>query len=74
MQSHILLLVLFAFLVSLVFAALSKDDLGAQVQFGARLFGIMSATRASAARNPCETRIFEEQTRRRRSSLTRSAA
>jgi hypothetical protein len=40
MQSHILLLVVFAFLVSLVFALLSKDDARAQLQFGARLFGI----------------------------------
>ena len=40
MQSHILLLVLFAFLVSLVFALLSRDDPRAQIQFGVRLFGI----------------------------------
>ena len=38
MQSHLLLLVLFAFFVSLVFALLSKDDVKAQLQFGAMLF------------------------------------
>jgi hypothetical protein len=40
MQSHIILLVLFAFLVSVVFALLSRDDPRAQILFGARLFGI----------------------------------
>ncbi len=38
MQSHLLLLVIFAFLVSLVFAVLSKDDVHEQVRFGAMLF------------------------------------
>ena len=40
MQSHLILLVLFAFLVSIVFALLSRDDARGQVLFGARLFGI----------------------------------
>jgi heme/copper-type cytochrome/quinol oxidase subunit 4 len=44
MQSHIVLLVVFAFLVSLVFALLSKEDPRAQIQFGARLFGIFVAS------------------------------
>jgi hypothetical protein len=39
MQSHLLLLVLFAFLVSLVFAVLTKDEVGEQVRFGGLLFG-----------------------------------
>jgi hypothetical protein len=39
MRSHIVLLTLFAFFVSLVFALLSKDDTRAQVVFGAKLFG-----------------------------------
>ena len=39
MQSHLLLLGLYAFFVSLVFALLSYDDAKAQVRFGAMLFG-----------------------------------
>lgn len=38
MASHILLLALFAFLVSLVFAVLTKDDLREQLRFGGLLF------------------------------------
>jgi hypothetical protein len=38
MQSHIRLLVLFAFFVSLVFAVLNKDDVRDQVRFGGLLF------------------------------------
>lgn len=38
MQSHLLLLVLFAFFVSLVFALLSHDEPKAQLRFGALLF------------------------------------
>ena len=38
MQSHLLLLVLFAFFVSLVFALLSKDGALEQLRFGALLF------------------------------------
>ena len=39
MSSHLLLLVLFAFFVSLVFATIAKDDLRAQLRFGALLLG-----------------------------------
>lgn len=39
MTSHILLLVLFAFLVSAVFAALLRDEPRAQLRTGAYLFG-----------------------------------
>lgn len=39
MHSHILLLVLFAFFVSLVFAVLMRDDARAQLRFGGLLFG-----------------------------------
>jgi len=39
MRSHLLLLVTFAFFVSLVFALLSKDDVNEQVQFAGKLFG-----------------------------------
>jgi prepilin signal peptidase PulO-like enzyme (type II secretory pathway) len=38
MQSHFLLLVIFAFFVSLVFAVLSKDDVREQLRFGGMLF------------------------------------
>jgi len=38
MQSHLVLLVLFAFFVSLVFAVLTKDDAREQMRFGATLF------------------------------------
>ena len=38
-ESHLVLLVLFAFFVSLVFAVLTKDDVREQVRFGAMLFG-----------------------------------
>ena len=39
MQSHVLLLALFAFFVSLVFALLSKDHPREQIRFGGMLFG-----------------------------------
>jgi hypothetical protein len=39
MQSHILLLVLFAFFVSLVFAVIAKDDVAGQIRFGGLMFG-----------------------------------
>lgn len=39
MQSHFLLLVLFAFFVSLVFAVLLRDDPRAQARTGAMMFG-----------------------------------
>jgi hypothetical protein len=38
MSSHILLLCLFAFFVSLIFAVLSKDDVKEQVRFGGTMF------------------------------------
>jgi hypothetical protein len=39
MQSHILLLSLLAFFVSLVFAVLAKDDFREQIRLGALMFG-----------------------------------
>jgi heme/copper-type cytochrome/quinol oxidase subunit 4 len=39
MSSHVLLLVLFSFLVSLVFAVLLRDDPRAQLRTGALMFG-----------------------------------
>ena len=39
MPSHILLLIIFAFFVSLVFGTLTKDDLRDQVRFGGLMFG-----------------------------------
>ena len=39
MQSHVVLLVVFAFFVSLVFAVIAKDDLPEQLRFGGMMFG-----------------------------------
>ena len=39
MQSHLVLLAIFAFFVSLVFALLTKDGARERVRFGAMLFG-----------------------------------
>ena len=39
MQSHFLLLVMFAFFVSLVFSVLTKDQLRDQLRFGGLMFG-----------------------------------
>jgi hypothetical protein len=39
MRSHFLLLALFAFFVSLVFALIAKDDAREQIRFGGLLFG-----------------------------------
>lgn len=39
MHSHLLLLVLFAFFVSLVFALIAKDEPAEQLRFGGMLFG-----------------------------------
>ena len=39
MHSHLLLLVLFALLVSIVFAVLMRDEVKAQLQFGVVVFG-----------------------------------
>ena len=38
MASHFLLLVVFAFFVSLVFAVLAKDDAREQIRFGGLMF------------------------------------
>ena len=44
MRSHFLLLALFAFFVSLVFALLAKDDPREQLRFGGMMFaGFISA-------------------------------
>lgn len=44
MQSHFLLLAIFAFFISLVFAALAKDDPREQLRFGGLLFaGLVGA-------------------------------
>ena len=39
MRSHLVLLVIFAFFVSLVFAVIAKDDVREQVRFGGIMFG-----------------------------------
>ncbi len=39
MQSHVLLMILFAFFVSLVFAVIAKDDVAEQLRFGGLMFG-----------------------------------
>jgi prepilin signal peptidase PulO-like enzyme (type II secretory pathway) len=39
MADHLLLLVLFSFFVSLVFAVLMRDEPGEQLKFGLLLFG-----------------------------------
>jgi hypothetical protein len=39
MQSHMVLLVVFAFFVSLVFAVIAKDDARDQLRFGGLMFG-----------------------------------
>jgi hypothetical protein len=38
-RSHLLLMALFAFFVSLVFAVISKDDAREQLRFGGVMFG-----------------------------------
>jgi hypothetical protein len=38
MRSHLLLLVLFAFFVSLIFAAIAKDDVREQIRYGGVMF------------------------------------
>ena len=38
MRSHILLLALFAFFVSLIFAVIAKDDVKEQLRFGGLMF------------------------------------
>ncbi len=44
MQSHLLLLIVFSFFVSLIFAFLTKDDLREQIRFGGLLFAGFVAT------------------------------
>ena len=39
MQSHMVLLVVFAFFVSLVFAVIAKDEARDQLRFGGLMFG-----------------------------------
>ena len=39
MKSHMVLLVLFAFFVSLVFAVIAKDEVRNQIRFGGLMFG-----------------------------------
>ena len=39
MRSHFLLMVLFAFFVSLVFAVIAKDEVREQLGFGGLMFG-----------------------------------
>jgi hypothetical protein len=39
MRSHLLLMILFSFFVSLVFAMIAKDDTREQVRLGAAMFG-----------------------------------
>jgi hypothetical protein len=39
MTSHLLLMILFAFFVSLVFATIAKDTPAEQIKLGARMFG-----------------------------------
>ena len=39
MRSHLLLLTVFAFFVSLVFAVIAKDDWHEQLRFGGMMFG-----------------------------------
>lgn len=39
MKSHLLLMVLFAFFVSLVFAVIAKDDVRDQARLGGLMFG-----------------------------------
>jgi hypothetical protein len=38
-QSHLLLMAMFAFFVSLVFAVIAKDDVRDQLRFGGLMFG-----------------------------------
>jgi hypothetical protein len=44
LNSHLLLLVVFAFCVSIVFAALMRDDMDEQVRLGMKMFGGMIVT------------------------------
>jgi hypothetical protein len=44
LQSHLLLLVIFASCVSIVFAALMRDDVHEQVRLGMKMFGGLIAS------------------------------
>ena len=44
MQSHLVLLALFALFVSIVFAVIAKDDAGEQVKLGGLMFAGFLAT------------------------------
>jgi predicted permease len=44
MQSHFVLLVVFSFFISLIFACLTKDDPREQIRFGGLLFAGFLAT------------------------------
>jgi len=44
LNSHLLLLVVFALCVSIVFAALMRDEMGEQVRLGVKMFGGMIVT------------------------------
>ena len=44
MPSHLVLLVLFAFFVSLIFAVIAKDDAREQLRLGGLMFGGFLAT------------------------------
>ena len=48
MQSHFLLLVVFAFFVSLVFSVLTKDDRREQIRFGGLMFGTLVGSAIAA--------------------------
>ena len=39
MQSHLVLMAIFAFFVSLVFAVIAKDEVSDQLRFGGLMFG-----------------------------------
>ena len=39
MKSHLVLMAIFAFFVSLVFAVIAKDDVSDQLRFGGLMFG-----------------------------------
>ncbi len=39
MRSHMVLMIVFAFFVSLVFAVIAKDDAAEQLRFGGLMFG-----------------------------------
>ena len=46
MQSHFVLMLIFSLCVSAVFAGLMREDAGAQVALGAKMFGAMIAAAA----------------------------